>query len=254
MFEYKIKIITILLLLSQSFTLALKIPDSEIINICAEDAGWPPFSILEKDKSNQDVKLSGKNPELIKLIFDKNNIKYAIHIKPWKRCLYEGIHGNIQIVLDAASNEQRKNDYLLTDTIYTLTPVFVYSSLKMKNVPSIIQINELKKLGPGCGQVGYIYDNFGFSNDELNLQSKDLQNLLSLVSKKRCAFGLARLEVYQYEKELFKNFADIEYGSIQNATSEEFFWLINKNYKYSTVLKKLINEELNTLSLLSNKK
>lgn len=244
-----------LLQFTNCFSLEMKIPQSEVINICVEDAGWPPFTILESKNDKNTRAISGKNIEFLKHIFSKYNLKYNVHIKPWSRCLYEGINGNIQIVLDAALNEQRKKDYITTDMIYELTPVFLYSTNKYVDQLRSLSPEQLKKLGQGCGQVGYIYNNFGFKNDELNLQSKDLQSLLSLVSKSRCAFGLARLEVYKYEKELYNNFKDIEFSNILSAKNESFFWLINKNYKYAAHLKTLIDEEISRKNyVFTNKK
>lgn len=234
-----------LIQITTSLALEISIPQDQIINICVEDSGWPPFSILDSSKEERNTgAVSGKNAEFLKYIFSKYNLKYNIHIKPWKRCLYEGIHGNIQIVLDAALNDQRRKEYIATNTIYELTPVFLYSAKKFPVPFQEMTSKQLKELGQGCGQVGYIYDNFGFQSEELNLQAKDLQNLLSLVSKRRCAFGLARLEVYKYEKELFNNFSEITFGNISNAHNEDFFWLINKNYKYAAHLKTIIDDEI----------
>lgn len=239
-----------LIQITSSWALEIHIPQDQVINICVEDSGWPPFSILESRGEKNGELISGKNHEFLKYIFKKYNLKYSIHIKPWKRCLYEGIHGNIQIVLDAALNDQRRKEYITTQTIYELTPVFLYSTKKFSSLSKEMTSKQLKKLGQGCGQVGYIYDNFGFQNEELNLQAKDLQNLLSLVSKRRCAFGLARLEVYQYEKELYNNFNELNFGNILNAQNESFFWLINKNYKYAAHLKTIIDDEISRKSFI----
>lgn len=255
MSDFKKFILFSLMQFTSCFSLEMKIPQSEVINICVEDAGWPPFTILTTENDKNNGAIAGKNIEFLKLIFSKYNIKYNIHIKPWSRCLYEGINGNIQIVLDAALNEQRRKDYIPTDMIYELTPVYLYNRKKYVDPLGSLSPEELKKLGQGCGQVGYIYNNFGFKNDELNLQSKDLQSLLSLISKNRCAFGLARLEVFKYERDLYNNFNDIDFSNILSAKNESFFWLINKNYKYAAHLKTLIDEEISRKNyVFTNKK
>lgn len=240
-----LKILLFLLIIGASSAItANSIPSSERVNICAEDTGWPPFSILETIDGQGTGKLKGKNLELIEKIFEAQKIKYQIHIKPWKRCLYEGIHGNIQIVLDAATNAQRRSDYLISDVIYTLSPVYFYSKKSFQNGLQGKTSTELKKLGQGCGQVGYIYDNFGFKADELNLQAKDLPSLLSLVAKKRCAFALGRLEPFLFEKENSNNFNDVDFAAITSAKKEDFYWLINKNFKYANSLKKIIDTKV----------
>ena len=148
----------------QNNILAGPIPDSETINICAEDTGWPPFSIPEYTKGIPTGKLTGFNQELLTEMLTKHGINFKFIIKPWSRCLYEGIHGNIQVVLDAAANEQRRNDYILTEPIYNLTPVFFYNTKSQELFSKMPYSSELYSKGDLCGQSGYTYTNFGLDN------------------------------------------------------------------------------------------
>ncbi|OUR95345.1 hypothetical protein A9Q84_16030 [Halobacteriovorax marinus] len=218
-------------------------PNQEIF-ICAEDAGWPPFSIPASESKEQ---FRGYNLDLIKIIFKKHNIKYKIIIRPWKRCLYDGKNGDINIVLDAAKNPQRTKDYLLTEPIYQLTPIFFFSNEHLKSMHKPATVKELLELGTICGQKGYTYNNFGFKNSDVVMISKEITNVFDLVVKKRCVVGLTRKEVLLSKLKNYKQAKLISHQSIVNATKEPFYWLINKNFKYAKDLKKIIDSEIKQL-------
>lgn len=223
---------------------AFTIPENQIINICAEDTGWAPYSILEKYKSNGTFKLSGFNRDLLEEVFKRSNIKFNFVIKPWQRCLKEGISGDVHIVLDAASNEQRKRDYLLSTAIYKMTPAYFYHNSKKMNK---LTAEKVLEESPICGQSGYTYTNFGIPNDVVKKLSKALFRIVDLVSEKRCAIGLTRLEVLKRELTSFKEYSNISYDKIHGAKKEEFFWLINKSFNFSNYLKELIDKEYSAL-------
>jgi len=219
-------------------------PIKQKIIICAEDTGWPPFSIPSNNKKKE---LKGFNVDLIKYIFKKHKISYEFTIRPWKRCLHDGKVGEVNIVLDAAKNPQRVKDYILTESVYELTPVFFYLKNQNKRYKNPTKVKELKKLPSICGQKGYIYNNFGFEGEEVKLMSKDILYVFDLVIKKRCNIGLARKEVLLTEFKKYNNSHLLSYQEIKNTSKEQFFWLINRNFKFSKKLKKIIDSEIKTL-------
>ncbi len=223
---------------------ALSIPKAQVINVCAEDTGWSPYSIIVEDASNDHIDISGFNRDLLEEIFKKSKVKLNFVIKPWQRCLKEAVDGDVHIVLDAASNEQRMKDYLLTNSIYRMTPAYIFhKSLNLKNLTS----HELLKNTPICGQSGYTYTNFGIPNDIVKKLSKSLVRIIDLINVKRCSVGLTRMENLKQELSSFKDYENIAYSKILDAKKEDFFWLINKNFPFSTDLKEHIDREISLL-------
>ncbi|PIK13777.1 transporter substrate-binding domain-containing protein [Halobacteriovorax sp. JY17] len=244
-------ILFLLSITSSAFGADSVIPKDQVINICAEDTGWVPYSNPIKSEGNNGYEFSGYNRDIIEEIFKKNNIKFKFVIKPWQRCLKDAIDGNIHLVLDAASNEERERNYLLTTPIYRMTPAYFFhksddKKLMMKTADLIL------KNSPICGQSGYTYKNFGIPSKEVKRLSKALGRIIDLVSAKRCKIGLTRLEVLKRVLPTLKEYSDISYSVIKGAEKEEFFWLINKNFSFSKKLKKIIDKEFK--SLISNGK
>ncbi len=241
-------ILFLLSIIDSAFGAEPIVPKDQVINICAEDTGWIPYSNPIKSDDSSGYEFSGFNKDIIEEIFNKNKIKFKFVIKPWQRCLKDAIDGNIHLVLDAASNEERERDYFLTAPIYRMTPAYFFhksdsKDLMMKTADIIL------KNSPICGQSGYTYKNFGIPNKEVKKLSKALGRIIDLVSAKRCKIGLTRLEVLKRELPTFKEYSDISYSAIKGAEKEEFFWLINKNFSFSKKLKTIIDKELKSLTL-----
>ncbi len=237
------------LLLSSSFGSAQK--DSpkieKVINICAEDTGWLPYSSPVRDSATGEFDVLGFNRDVAEAVFSRVGVQFKFVVKPWQRCLKEAIDGDVDIVLDAASNEQRRRVYLLTTPIYTMTPAYFFhksfeASLRDKTAKQIISSQ------PICGQTGYTYTNFGIPNEEVKKLSKALGRIIDLVSERRCKVGLTRLEVLRRELPNYKEYTDIAYSEIKGAKKENFYWLINKQSKFSELLKKTIDREYEALS------
>lgn len=210
------------------------------LTLCAEDAGWPPFSF---QKHSPDEPFHGFNADLMKLIFDKYDINYEVVIRPWKRCLSDGIVGDVSIVMDAAKNEEREKNYLLTEPTYSLTPVIFFSKTKSDKYPEKINAAELQSLR-ACGQKGYTYTNFGFDDERMELVSETLQHVLDLAVLERCDIGLARKEVFLYVMNTYDNASKVDYRPLQNASKEQFYWMINRRLDYAAELKQLIDKEV----------
>ena len=117
------------------------------IILCAEDAGWPPFSFPQNTPTES---FKGFNADLMKLIFDKHSIKYEVVIRPWKRCLNDGAIGDVSIVMDAAKNPEREKKYLLTKPIYSLKPIVFFAKTKSHLYPDFLNATDLQSLWT-CG-------------------------------------------------------------------------------------------------------
>lgn len=216
----------------------------QVINVCAEDAGWPPFS-FPADEFHPEF--SGLNKDLLQHISEKQGIQFEVVIRPWKRCLLDAIGGDVHMVLDAAKNSEREEKYLLTEPVYTLTPAFLYHKKNIDQYAVPVASTDLQKLKAICGQQGYIYNNFGFEGERVNMVSKDLKKILDLTLAERCDIGLARKEVLLTE---LKNYARRELIGVQEISQrpkEKFYWLINRRYEHAERLKEVIDREVGLL-------
>lgn len=210
------------------------------VRVCAEDAGWPPFSI--PPKSSEEA-FQGFNASVLAAIFERHGIPFEVDIRPWKRCLMDGMNGDIHIVLDAAKNAERERDYLLTEPIYELTPAFFFPAQNAAQYPSPVHAQVLQDRMV-CGQNGYTYSNFGFDNARIQQTSPDLPKILELVDLARCDIGLARLEVLQAELKAVARPDRFAYQRLQNASSEPFYWMLNRHAPFAVELKRLIDTEM----------
>jgi len=242
------KLMTAIVLLCSLFGMgSLALADTAWQNrkliLCAEDAGWPPFS-FQRESSTEAFR--GFNADLIKLIFDKHGISYEVVIRPWKRCLSDGILGDVSIVMDAAKNAEREAKYLLSEPVYSLTPVVFFAKGKSSLYPDYLNAADLQELR-ACGQKGYTYSNFGFDNTRVELVSEALLHVLGLAVLERCDIGLARKEVFLYELKSFADAPKLDYRPLQNASKEQFYWMINRQLDFAEELKQLIDKEVSEL-------
>jgi polar amino acid transport system substrate-binding protein len=215
------------------------------IIVCAEDAGWPPFSIPFE---GTDKNFQGLNLDILERIFKKHSINFKIVVRPWKRCLFDGKNQDVNIVLDAAKNPQREKDYLLTDSVYSLKPIVFYHEKYSSKFSAPVTPKYLKSLDLICGQKGYTFNNFGLKNEDVTGISKGIHEILELVRKERCSAGLTRKEVLLNELNDYEHSQIIKIQNIIGADVEPFYWLINKNFSYSSELRDLINSELSILN------
>jgi len=236
-------LILITTLLPPAAVIAQSTWNHEALRICAEDTGWPPFSI-PPNESNQ--RFSGYNADLLSEIFSKRDIPYEVVIRPWKRCLNDAINGDIHIVLDAASNNDRKKKYLLTKPIYRLTPVFFFDRELVAQYPEPVTAKQLHDLNV-CGQSGYIYNNFGFDEGTINLASKDITKIVELVLLKRCNIGLARNETLKAELKRHPYADQVAIQHLSNTPPELFYWMINRSSPFAQRIKEIIDQDIQSM-------
>ncbi len=214
------------------------------VKICAEDAGWPPFS-FPPDSENE--RFRGFNADLLARIFKQHQIPYEVSIRPWKRCLLDGKDGDIDMVLDAAKNPERDRDYLLTEPIYELTPGIFFEIEYSRFYQEPVTTANLQGLSL-CGQKGYIYTNFGLEEKRIQRVSKGLPKIIELLLLKRCDIGVARLEILLTELKDAPDAKRLGYQRLRDASAEQFYWMLNRHSEFSMQLKQLIDSEVKALA------
>ena len=158
----------------------------------------------------------------------------------------DGLMGDVSIVMNAAKNEERDQQYLLTEPIYSMTPIVFFARKKSHLYPDPLNATDLQKLW-ACGQKGFTYNNFGFDNQRVQMISETLPHLFDLAVLERCEIGLAREEVYLYELQSYADADKLDYRLLQNAPQEPFYWMINRQLEFAKELKQLIDQEVSEL-------
>lgn len=211
-----------------------------LVTVCAEDAGWPPYSIPPATETDA---FDGYNKSLLDRMFRDQGVDYRVVIRPWKRCLQDAISGDVTLVMDAAKNPQRAETYLLTDVIYDLTPIAFFPAQRERTLDERIEPSSLAGLVV-CGQNGYTYRNFGVSEESVERVSEDLYRVLDLVAIGRCDAGLARLEVMLYNLRDYDKVQQLVWRPMAGSNQESFYWMINRSYPHAEALKAWIDWSL----------
>jgi len=208
--------------------------------VCYEDAGWPPYSFLP---TQNDSEFRGFNADLLKRVFGRHGIDYRVVMKPWKRCMQDAISGDVDMVMDAASNPQRQRDYLFTEPVYSLTPVFFFPLDKASLYSEPTTADKLQSLFV-CGQKGYTYNNFGFNNDNVAMVSKDLEKVVDLTLIGRCDIGLSRKEILLSELSGDSRAEKIVLQTLVDMPPEPFYWMISRRHPKAAAVKAWIDKQV----------
>ncbi len=126
----------------------------QAIKFCGDGGGWPPYTY------KKDGEVIGYDVDVLNAILGPKNIKYTIAMPVWKRCVEGTKIGLYDAALSATFSEERKRNFIFTDSYYSLTPVYIYSK---KQFPDGLQISNVKDLEKYhlCGVHGFNYDGVG---------------------------------------------------------------------------------------------
>jgi len=216
---------------------------------CENEEGYPPF-IYRDTESDQ---LEGYSVDLLNQVFKDSGATVKYSLLPWKRCLkYMGKGKIMDLVLAAASTEERRKQYLFSDAFSEVHLAYFYDRKKYYNGLSIETPNDLDKLATVCGMRGFVYGSYGLTS-KVWQQADDFQQLITLVAKDRCDALLIRYEVF---KSLTKANPDIKYydrmkGGIipwRKDNPIKFYFMAAKNSAYHKQLIDFINKRMKQIS------
>ncbi|MCE9680263.1 transporter substrate-binding domain-containing protein [Shewanella sp. AS1] len=248
----RINTLIILLIFISLFHLSPRnvVAQNNFLQFCVENTEFPPFNYFSRSGDNNQL-TQGYDIDLLALSLTHSEFSYRVIALPWKRCLSEVKKGNIDAVMSASLNEDRKANYLLSAPYYRLTPSYFYLKSRYLGRVEIDNVNQLSSLGQICGIKGFNYQNFGLDNDQALLEIHSLQHLPDMLLKDRCQFFLARKEAFestlainnmQYLLEQLDNIA------IPKAQQEPFYMLISKKSPHKERLKRLFDSKVKLLA------
>ncbi len=205
------------------------------LRACADDAQWPPFSYQEQNGA-----MAGFTIELLRRIFLPEHPQLRIDPLPWKRCLVATESGDYQIAIDASANPERQRVYRLSAPYYQLHPYYFYSRRHFPGGLEVARGQDLARVGPVCGVLGYNYSNFALGDTPIKDGARDFYALAAMLHRGRCGVFIARFEIVAGMRRVGEDLlADTElgYGPIPDADREPFYLLISRNVANSERLK-----------------
>jgi len=247
--HYRAFIICALLLIPSIALSDTSFLKNKTVTGCENEEGYPPFIYRNTDSGS----LEGYSVDLLNLVFEDSGATLKYSLLPWKRCLkYMGKGKIMDLVLAAASTEERRQEYLFSDAFSEVHLAYFYDRKKYYDGLKIKTPGDLDKLTTVCGMRGFVYGSYGLTN-KVWQQADDFQQLITLVAKDRCDALLIRYEVF---KSLTKANPQIKYydrmkGGIipwRKDNPIKFYFMAAKNSPYHKQLIDFINKRMKEIS------
>ena len=173
------------------------------VNICDDEAEWPPYTYFQRDDSGADSsKATGAVVDLLDEIFAMIGMKYSLTFLPWKRCTEEVKHfadlKKSEVFINGSFSRKRTEDYYLTTPIYETREVVFYSEKKYPAGPPITRPADVNNFHL-CSVHGYnlenLYNNYELAEDKkIDTSARSLFAALKKVSIGHCDLLLNSLE------------------------------------------------------------
>jgi polar amino acid transport system substrate-binding protein len=161
------------------------------LKVCDDDGGWPPFTMAD---AKDPKKIVGANTEVIVDILKKAGYEPTIALLPWKRCLAEVESGETAMLMNAAANDERRQKYLLSKPLYTVSSGLFYMTSKFPTKPEIKTIAEMSKY-KYCGLLGYNYKMYPIPDANLDSGAQNEKARFTKLNAGRCDFVIGDIEI-----------------------------------------------------------
>ncbi|MCL9780923.1 transporter substrate-binding domain-containing protein [Vibrio sp. S4M6] len=228
---------------------------SQVVNICNDNAEWPPYTFHPRDNGKADKSsLVGASYDTLKVIFQQAGMKMEMKMIPWKRCLDEvqnyAKKGQFELFMDGSSNDERMSKYIRTEAFYQTNQGYLYSTKKFPSGPEVKKVSDLNKYKV-CGIAGYNYETYMKNGltAEIDTRAKSPKNVLQKLSAGRCDIFLSAIEPI-----LGGNLVgqitftpDIKYAVLNELPKTKFYAWVSKGSPRSAQLVETINNGLNKL-------
>lgn len=240
----KLFVIALFLLSSTVFAEDSFLKNKTVVG-CENEEGYPPFIFQNKVSG----KLEGYSVDLLNLVFKDSGAKIKYELLPWKRCMRSmGEEKTMDLVLAAASTEERRKKYIFSDAFAEVHLAYFYDHQRYPKGLHIEYPSDFDNIGTVCGMRGFVYGNYGLSK-EVYQESATFQHLVKMVVFERCDALLVRYEVF---KTLPMVYPDFKYHDRMNGgiipwrkdDPIKFYFLAKKNSVYHKHLINYINKKM----------
>ncbi len=217
---------------------------------CEDEKGYPPF--IYKNKSSE--QFEGYSVDLLNLVFKDSGAKVKYTLLPWKRCLFHmGVGEDMDIVLAAASTEERRKKYIFSDVFSKVHLAYYYDSKRYPNGLHVKSPHDLNNLERVCGMRGFVYGNYGLSKKVIQMAG-NFQQLVEQLVARRCDAILIRYEVFKSLPMVYTDFEHYDRikGDIipwRKDNPIEFYFLARKNSVYHQNLINFMNKRMKQIRM-----
>ena len=150
-----------------------ELPD--VVRICNDAAEWPPFGYIDPENKEHII---GASTDILREIFNRQNLKIDIKLLPWKRCQSSVESGEYQILYDASRNLEREAKYHLSKPMYSIRHAFYYSRSKFPDGLEMKSVKDVERFSIG-GVFGYNFGVYSFDISRVDQGSKTTEALLT---------------------------------------------------------------------------
>lgn len=217
------------------------------ISICEDDTEVFPMTYYDRKRGNQEKKLTGFTIELIDRVFMKHNISWDIVLIPWSRCLREVKKGNnYQMLLNAVSNKQRRQDYHFSAAHFEAKNFYFYSKQKYPNGLPIESPKDLANYLLG-GVYGYDQTVFGIDESQVLIRSKSLSKLIQMMYLGRFDVFMAGSDAVTWMEQAFPELnikSRLGYAPLKGTKSTYFHFMYSKNWPAAKQVQQLFDTEM----------
>ncbi len=207
------------------------------VRVCGDINEFAPFIYFERVGGKKTATVAGLDLDVLHAILGESGHDIRIDMLPWARCLILGARGEYDILLDGIKTPARERDFILSSTVYSLTPVFLY--LKGHPVPPTANKAELATQRI-CSQADYNYENYGIANALITNRARTIDDAATMLKLGRCTLMLQQVETLHAHAALGgKDFlASDEYTAIYPEWLKkiDFYFLISRANRHSKEL------------------
>ena len=232
------------LIVAFSFAQAEDIKPGTVVRACGDGAGWPPYTYFKRINGQKTEKVIGYDVDVLRMIGEKNGIKFSVAMPPWKRCTKQTRKGkHFQIAVSASYSKERAKKYLMTRYYYTTAAHYFYSR---KNKPMGLSIQNTEDLIKFkiCGLHGYNYEGFGISNKIVDRGSQTFPAVIKKTHQGKCDLFLEKYEIIAGFTLVGEDYLDKDIGHapVPGTPPDKFYMLISRKYKHARILKSILDK------------
>lgn len=222
---------------------------TEPVVICDDGEEWPPFTYFERENGVKTQKVIGYSIDVIQRIFKKHGITYKASLIPWSRCqamVEKGIGYNM--ALNASFNSTREAKFFLTVPYYQTRPYYFYSK-KMHPEGLDVKTNSDFKKYKVCGLIGYNYEFYGVSKNQVSQSAVDFPSLIKQLHSRQCDLFFEQLEIMAGFTAIYKDYLsqNIGYKQAPGVPPTNFHMLISKKMPGAEQFLQMMNEEISSM-------
>ena len=217
----------------------------ETIRTCNDGGEWPPYFWKIRQGGEVTDDLTGYDLDYLQNIFDNVGADFTFELIAWSRCLHEVETGDsYDMVTSVAYSKERDQNYLMTDSYYTVQPHYFYPKA---NFPQGLEIDSLDAFAQYkvCGLRGYNYANFGIPTETIDTGTKVFSQLIEKTARGRCDMFLGRYEIFAGFAKTGNDYItrhDLETAPMPGVPGDKFYMMVSRNYEHAEDLVAMLNE------------